>query len=326
MNSSKDLKSGQKKLSMQMLILIAVIILVAAVGLVAMKFSSGNGFSRDAKSSQLTIKLLKDLSLTQTNLYKIQSMVMSNQDKKEIEKFSDQQAFLINEDINAVKKLLESDIGSEQKKFFQGIQGNLAEYQKSAVRFMKLAPAGTGAAYLSAANEKMEAASGLLIELATLESKTGEPGSAGGLMFFTVLVALAVILVFSVFIIPVFIKSMVDSHVVAPISETAGVLRDYTAGKFNRQLEWEADDAIGELVQTVNVLRAKTSVPSAAGATTAPAVKADSPEAETAPSKTEPKAKRDDHAKTLSGMIKKTPDHEGLVLSSRKAIDRLQDI
>ena len=323
MNSSNDLKSGQKKLSMQMLILIAVIILVAAVGIVAIKFSSENGLS-GAKSGQLTIKLLKDISLIQTNLYKIQSMVVSNQDKKEIERFSDQQAALINEDITAVKKLLESDIGSEQKKFFQGIQGNLTEYQKSAVRFMKLAPAGAGAAYLSAANEKMEAASGLLMELALLESKAGDPGGSSGVMFFAVLVVLAALMVCSVFLIPVFIKSMMNHHVVEPISETAGVLRDYAAGKFSKQLDWDADDAVGELVQTVNILRTKMNSPAAASA--APTAKVEKHEQESAAARTASKSKGYENSKTLSGMVKKAPEHESLVLSSRKAIDRLQDI
>ena len=326
MNSSNDLKSGQKKLSMQMLILIAAIILVAAAGLVAMKFSSGATSGGAVKSGQLSVKLLKDVFLIQTNLYKIQSMVASNQDKKEIEKFSDQQAALINEDINQVKKVLDSDISSEQKKFFQAIMGNLTEYQKTAVRFMKLAPAGTGAAYLTVANEKVEAVSGLLMELSALESRAGEPGGgSSGFMFSSILVALAVLMLISVLIIPVFIKSMIKNHVVDPVSETAGVLRDLTTGRFSRQLTWDADDAIGELVETVNVLKAKINVPADAPTVPPHAAKTEAAEVDKT-AKEASKAKADEDSKTLSGMVKKTQDHDSLVLSSKKAIDKLQDI
>jgi len=326
MNSSNDLKSGQKKLSMQMLMVIAIIILVAAVGLVSMKFSSGGGSGSGSKSGQVSVKILKDVFFIQTNLYKIQSMVASNQDKKEIEKISDQQTALINEDINQVKKVLDSDISSEQKKFFQGIMGNLTEYQKSAVRFMKLAPAGTGTAYLSAANEKMEAVSGLLMELSALEGKPGEVVSgSSGVVFPAILVALALLMLISVFMIPVFIKNMINNHVVDPIQEAASVLRDFSAGKFSKQLSWEADDAIGELVQTVNVLRTKMNAPVVSAPTPAPAAKTQLPEAEPA-AKSAPKPRADESSKTLSGMVKKAPDHESLVLSSKKAIDKLQDI
>ncbi len=325
MNSRNDLKSGQKKLSMQLLILIAVIILVAAVGLVAVHFSSGKSADGEANTTQAAVKLLKDISLVQTNLYKIQSMVMSNIDKKEIEKFSDQQAALIQEDLETIKKLLESGISQERKKFFQAILGNLTEFQKSALRFMKLAPAGTGAAYLSAANEKMDAASGLLVDLVSLESKGGETGGSPGFMFFGVLLALAVLLVLSVFMIPGFIQSMMKDHVIAPISEVAGVLKDYVAGKPGKPLDGEGDDTMGDLVRSVNLLRAKLSstavVPPASGA-----AKAEKSDPEQPSVQATSKTKAGEDAKTLSGLVKKTPEDDGLVLSSRKAIDKLQDI
>ncbi len=321
MNSGNNLKSGQKKLSMQMLILVTVIILIAAVGLLMIKSSSGGFLGGSSTASQLSAKLLKDINLTQTNLYKIQSMVQSNQDKKEIENFSDQQQAMINQSIAEVKKALESDVTAEQKKFYQGIMSNLTEYQKAAVRFMKLAPAGTGAAYLSAANEKMESISDLLTQLSMMEGKTGEQGAGSdGFPFYAVLIALALVMIVSVFLIPAMIKSVMNHHVVEPLQETASVLRDFSGGKFNKQLVWDADDAIGELVQTVNVLRTKMNAPSAV-----PAPKPASSEPASA-AKATPAPSADENTKTLSGMIKKTQDQDNLVLSSKKAIDKLQDI
>jgi HAMP domain-containing protein len=319
MNSSNNLKAGQKKLSVQMLLLAVVIILVAVIGLWITQSSTGGGLAGGAKSSESTAKLLKDIYSTQTNLYKIQNMVETNQDKKEIEKLSDQQVAVISEDLNLVKQALESNISAEEKKYYSAIQNNLIEYQKSVLRFTKLAPARTGtAAYLTSANEKMEAIGQLLAQLVALESKAGSSGAGStGMAFYVVIIMLVALLILSIVMIPSLIKNAMNTHVVEPIEETAGVLREFANGKFNKTLAWDADDAIGELVQSVNALRIKMSTPAAA-AGASPAPKAATPEPVTPPA--------DESGKSLSGMIKKTPDQESLVMSSKKAIDKLQDI
>ncbi len=319
MNSSNNLKAGQKKLSVQMLLLAVVIILVAIVGLWINQSSTGSGLISGANSSGSTAKLLKDIYSTQTNLYKIQNMVETNQDKKEIEKLSDQQAAVINEDLDLVKKALDSDISSEEKKFYTALQNNLLEYQKSVLRFTKLAPARTGTAYLSSANEKMEAIGQLLTQLAAREGKTSDSGTgSSGTMFYVILVALLALLVLSIVLIPSFVKNAMNTNIAEPLQETASVLREFANGKFNKPLVWDADDAIGELVQSVNTLRIKMSAPAP------PAPKAAAPEPVAAP--LAPTAQTDDGKKSLSNMVKKAPDQESLVMSSKKAIDKLQDI
>ena len=200
---------------------------------------------------------------------------------------------------------------------------NLGEYQKSAVQVIRLAPMGTGAAYLSAANDKMDAVNQLLTQLLDFESNLAEKGS-GSLIFYVIVVLLIVLLVACVIIIPSSIKKMMESNVIEPLQETSGVLREFASGKYNRSLSWDADDAIGELVQSVNALRSKMSSAAPAHKTTpepAPAVKAAAPEPVAAVT--------DDKTKSLSVMIKKTPDAKDadkLVTSSKKAIDKLQDI
>jgi methyl-accepting chemotaxis protein len=316
MNSSNNLKTGQKKLSVQLLLLAVVIILVAAVGLWINQSSTGGGFS-GARANQSTAKLLKDIYATQTNLYKIQSMVATNQDKKELDKLSAQQAAIINDDINLVKKSLESDTGSEQKKIYSALQSNLLDYQKAVARYMELAPKGTGTPQMFTANEKAEVIIQLLAELAAFEANTGvKSGGSSGSMIYIVMIALIVLLVLSIIMIPSLVKNTMNNHVVLPLQETAGVLREFASGKFGKPLTWDADDAIGELVQSVNALRAKMSAPAA------PAAKAASSEPLAAP--TAPAAQPDE--RSLSGMIKKAPDQESLVMSSKKAIDKLQDI
>ncbi|MBP7340947.1 MAG: hypothetical protein PHG54_02770 [Smithellaceae bacterium] len=327
MNSSNNLKSGQKSLFLQLFILTVVIILIAFIGLLIQKSKTSTIFNTGFKNYQTSSKLLKDLTVVHANLSRIKGMVASGQDKQEIARVSDQQIALMTEDINLVKKTLDSGISSEQQEFYKGILANLSEYEKAAVQVIRLAPMNTGSAYLSSADGKMEATTQLLTQLLELDGNAAESAyGTASVVFYIVLVALVALLVLSFILIPSFIKKMLTASVIEPLQETSGILREYAGGRYNKSLTWEADDAIGEVVESVNALRSKLSAagaaPKASAPETAPAHKTAAPEP--AP------AKPEDKAKSLSDMIKKGPeqtrDADRLVVSSKKAIDKLQDI
>lgn len=321
MNSNNNLNSGQKALSKQVLILAIVIILVAFIGLFIQKSATNNSGFKDYQRSS---KLSRDINSVHSNLYRIKGMVAASQDKQEITKLSDQLVAIIAEDINLVKKALESDISAEQKKYYQAIMDNMVEYQKFSLQVIRLAPMGTGAAYLSSANERMEATNQLLTQLLDYESNAG---NSSNLTFYIVSIVLLILLILCVILVPSFIKKMMTSTVIEPLQETSGVLREFANGKYNRPLVWEADDAVGELVQSVNSLRSKMS------AAAVPVQKTPTPETTSAQKTPIPEtvpAPADEKNRSLSDMIKKAPeqtkDMDKLVISSRKAIDKLQDI
>ncbi len=325
MNSINNLKSGQKALSMQMLVLAVVIILIALIGLFIQKNSISN-INSGFKDYQRSTKLLNDINIVNANLNGIKGMVASSQDKQEIAKFSDQQTAIITEDINLVKKALEAGLSEEQKKFYQAIMDNLNEYQKNALQVIRTAPLGTGGAYVIAANEKKEAINQLLTQLIDFEKNIGDKGySSSSMAFYVFSILLLILLVLCVVLIPSFIKKMMTSSVTEPLQETSSVLKEFANGKYSRSLSWDADDAIGELVQSVNSLRTKMNA--------APAQKATTPEASPAEKTVAPEtvaAPADEKGKSLSDMMKKAPeqskDMDKLVTSSKKAIDKLQDI
>lgn len=321
MNSSNNLNAGQKALSTKLVGLAVVVVLIALIGLFIQKFTAtGGGF----KDYQRSVKLASDINAVHANLYKIRNMAATSQDKQELAKISDQQIAALDESVNLVKKTLDSGIGDDQKRYYQAIMDNLVEYQKSAAQVIRLAPMNTGTAYLSVANEKIDAINQLLNQLLDFEGNLAEKGSGSSLIFYVIVILLIVLLVVFIIIIPSSIKKMIESNVAEPLQETSGVLREFASGKYSRSLSWDADDAIGELVQAVNALRSKMSAPAPAQKATqepAPAAKAAAPEP-VAPAP-------DDKTKSLSDMIKKTPEAKGgeqLVTSSKKAIDKLQDI
>ena len=318
MSSNNNLNAGQKALSTKLTGLIAVIVLVALAGLFVQKLTSGgNAFSDYQKS----VKLFNDVNAVHANLYKMKYMVATSQSKQDITQFSTQQTSALNQYLNQARQAQDSGISREQKTYYKAIAENLAEYQKSVAQVMRLAPLGSDTAYFTIANEKIDAVNQLFNQLLEFEGKNAEKEVGTSIVSYLIAILLIAILVVYSIVIPSFIKKMMDSNVVEPLQEASGVLREYAAGKYGRQVNWDADDAIGELAQAVNGLRTKIS---STGAPKAPAAPVQAPKApEQAPHEVE------DKTKSLSDMVKKSPEGkevEHLVTSSKKAIDKLQEI
>ncbi|MFO7570774.1 MAG: hypothetical protein R6W75_13370 [Smithellaceae bacterium] len=322
MNSSHGLKSGQKALSLQIYALFIIFIVIAFLGLIIQNSSTSKLYNKGFQDYQHSTKLLKDISQIHASLYKIQSMVATGQSKQEIAKRSDETTILLEQDVALVKNIMASDLNEEQKRFYGAVMSNLTDYQQQVVRAMKLLPMGTGAAYMSAAEEKMQNITRLLSQLLDLESKNvGNIYSASSRNFYIVIFALLIVLGVGVVGSSFFIGKAF-ANAAHPIQETANILREYADGKYNRTLTWDADDEIGELAQSLNALKTKL------GTTGTPASKtAAAPAPQTPPA---PAPASSDSPKSLSGMIKKDPekakDADKLVISSKKAIDKLQDI
>jgi methyl-accepting chemotaxis protein len=318
MNSSNNINAGQKALSTKLAGLIAVIVVIALAGLFLQKLiSAGNAFD----DYQRSVKLSNDINAVHANLYKIKNMVATSQSKQEIARVSDQQTASLNKSISVVRQTLDGSIGAEQKKYYKAIADNLAEYKKSAAQVMRLAPMGSDTAYLTIASEKIDVINQLFNQLLNFEGNLASKESGPSILSYIVALLLIAMLVVSIIVVPSFIKKMMDSNVVEPLQETSGVLREYAAGKYGRSLSWDADDAIGELIHAVNALRTKIS------SAPAPRAAAEPVQSPKAPERSAPVA--DGKTKTLSDMIKKTPeskDVDQLVTSSKKAIDKLQEI
>ncbi len=322
MNPIHGLKSGQKALSVQIYALFIIVVILAVVGLVLLKSSTNEIYNRGFHDFQNSTKLIKDIYQVHSSLYRIQTMVSTGQDKQEIAKRSNESNALLQQDVALVKKILDSDISSEQKKYYEAVMSNLTDYQRQVTRVLKLLPQGTGVAYLSAAEEKMEAITRLLSQLLDMESKIGADAYSSSSRNFYIIVVLMLVLLAAGVVASSILVTRAFGALGQPISETASVLREYADGKYSRTLSWSADDEMGDLAQSVNALKTKLSTAgtAAAKAPSGPAA----PAASAAPA-----APAEEAPKSLSGLVKKGPeakDSESLVISPKKAIDKLQDI
>jgi methyl-accepting chemotaxis protein len=310
-NLLHDLKSEQKALLNQ-ITLISLALVIATIGcLWVEKFAIDSIFNKGFSGFRLSAKFSTDLSRVHANVYRIQSMTALGQDKQEIANLSAQQLDTMNDDIALVKSTLSSSLTTEEKKYYQAIMDNLVEYQKMSSRVIKLASVGTGAVYMASADEKFQALNQTLSELTKYESNAAdEEYSSFNRNYYIIVVVLLLLCAGAIFRISSLIKKYIN-NILIPVKETADILREVAEGKYPKNIEWEADDEIGELVQAVNAVRVKigtgavvdrrkTEVPSAAS------------------------------PKSLSGMVRKTSEHtkeaDQLVTSTKDAIDKLRDI
>jgi methyl-accepting chemotaxis protein len=307
-----DLKSEQKALLKQIILLSLGLILVTIGGLWIQKFATDNIFNKGFSGFQLSAKFSTDLSRVHANLYRIQGMTSLGQDKQEIANLSEQQLVIMNADIALVKNTLGSSLTTEEKKYYQEIMGNLVEYQKMSSRVIKLASVGTGSVYLASADEKFQALNQILSELTKYESNVAEKEySSFNRNYYIVVVVLLLLFAGAIFLISSMIKKYIN-NILIPIKETAGILREVAEGKYPKNIEWEADDEIGELLQAVNAVRVK--IGTGAAVSQAPEV--------AVPTEATPKS--------LSGLVRKASEHtkeaDQLVTSTKAAIDKLRDI
>jgi methyl-accepting chemotaxis protein len=313
-NLLHDLKVEKKSLLKKITLISLGLIIVTIACLWVEKFAIDNIFDKGFIGFQTSAKLSTDLSRVHANLYRIPAMTASGQDKQEIANLSEQQLATMNADIALVKKTLGSSLTTEEKKYYQGIMDNLVEYQKMSSRVIKLASVGTGTVYLASADEKFQALNQILSELTKYESSGAEKEySSFNLNYYIVVLVLLLLFAGAIFLISSLIKKYINT-VLIPVRETAGILREVAEGKYPKNIEWEADDEIGELVQAVNAVRVKVGT----GAAMSQATKVAAPAAAEA------------SPKSLSGMVRKTSEHtkeaDQLVTSTKDAIDKLRDI
>src|SRR5208337_3435290 len=83
--------------------------------------------------------------------------------------------------------------------------------------------------------------------------------------YYIVVAVLLLLYAVSLFVISSLIKKYIN-NILIPVRETASVLREVAEGKYPKNIEWDADDEIGELVQAVNAVRVKISASVAGGA------------------------------------------------------------
>ncbi len=258
----KNMALSRKMLLAPLMVLLFLVLLAIGTfnGLSTQKASIDDLYNNRFKAYQDSARMLNDISSVHSNLYKILNWVTTEYDARKRDELSRQQASKLAELVEEIKKVIGSKaIEPEERKAYQVTLDHLLEYQKPALGVIDIASADVNTAimFISTADEKYQILNKTFSELLTIEHKLGrlrydvaiQSYNFTRMIFMTVL-AIAVVLSF-------IISLSVTRMVLKPVRETIRVVRQLAEGDLTKNIDLDARDEIGELVQSVNIMREK---------------------------------------------------------------------
>ena len=245
------------------IVVLLFLILLAAgiyVSLAMQKSALNDIYNNRFKQYQNSAKILNDITGVQGNISRILNWIKVNYDANAVQKAIGEQKKLLTEDIELIKKLLNSGaLTDDEKKLFKAAQDNLGEYQKGVTGVLDTAAVDVNTAIqlMSMTDGKHEELTSFLKKLLTFEDKLSKQNydSAIASINFTITVFLIVV---ALAVVLSFVITVVITRVVTrPIHETIGVLSQLADGDLTQKINLASTDEIGELVQSVNSMRSK---------------------------------------------------------------------
>ncbi|MDD5170644.1 MAG: methyl-accepting chemotaxis protein [Syntrophales bacterium] len=261
-NFFNNLKLAKKMLLAPFVVFIFMLMIAAGTyqAISSLSGSIDDIYNNRFKGYQNSSQVLVDLSTVQSRLYKIMNWISSNYDKQRIEELVKQTDALLASDVELMKKILNSkNLTADEKKYYQVAFDNLVEFQKQAKSALDIAvqDASTAVMAFGMAEDKFEVLDKSLRELNVLEDKLSKERYSSSVK--TANTALTAFLIFMVaaIIISFLISVSITRFIVKPIRETIHVLKQLAEGDLTQHIDMDANDEIGELVKSVNIMRSK---------------------------------------------------------------------
>lgn len=261
-NFFNNLSLGKKMLLAPIVVLFFLILLGGGTfySLLKLQAITDDIFNNRFKAYQHSARLLNDLSNVQGNVARVLNWIAQSHDATLIDNLIKAQVKTMNEAVDLVKKVLATHtLSPEEKKLFEAALTNILEYQRAANKVLELAPTGAGAAYIAIADRKFDTLNKILTELLAFEDKRSSEGYANSITNFNFTVT-AFLIVFLIGVAASFIVSIYMTRLILrPIEETISVVKLLAEGDLTQNINLEANDEIGELVQSVNTMRMQMS-------------------------------------------------------------------
>ena len=224
-----NLKLANKMLIAPIVVLIFLILLAGGIyiSLSMQKSALNDIYNNRFKQYQNSAKILNDITGVQGNLSRILNWIKVNYDANAVKKAIGEQKALLAEDVDLIKKLLNSGaLTEDEKKIFKVAQDNLVEYQKGVLGVLDTAAidVNTAIQLMSMTDGKHEELTSLLKKLLTFEDQLSQKRYDDAItslnltiMIFIIVVAVAVVLSF-------LISFLITRIVLQPINKTINVL------------------------------------------------------------------------------------------------------
>jgi methyl-accepting chemotaxis protein len=258
---------SNQKLSRKMLAApLVIVIFVVILGMVAYRTLSNqrsaidNIFDERFKAYQTGATIVKDITNVHASLYKVISWADAKYEEKKIDLLGKEQVATLDRTADMIGKALQLNwLTQEEKTLYQTIMDDFTVYKKHCISAIDLASSDLNYAtmFMATADEKFQKLNGSLHNLLDLENKLSQDQhDSSGRSFSAALKLFILVLVITIGL-SVLISLLSARLVTRPVGRTMEVIQRIAEGDLSREIEHTSRDEIGQLAQSVNMMRMK---------------------------------------------------------------------
>ncbi|MCG6534298.1 MAG: methyl-accepting chemotaxis protein [Syntrophales bacterium LBB04] len=255
-------KLSRKLLAAPLVIIVFMVLLGLAAyhNLSLQRAAIDNIFDQRFKAYQTGATIVKDIANVHSNLYKIISWADAKYEEKKIDLLGKEQMATLGRAADEIGKALKWNwLTEKEKTSYQTVMDDFAGYRKSCYSAIDLATSDLNYAtmFMATADDKYQKLNGSLHELLDLENKLSQDqrddstrSSSTALKIFILVLVIATGL-------SMLISLFTASLVTRPVSKSMEVIQRIAEGDLTQEIELTSRDEIGQLVQSINLMRMK---------------------------------------------------------------------
>ena len=233
---------------------------VTYTGLSDQKSTVENIFTRRFQSYQTSATIARDITDVHASLYKLISWANAGYKKERIEALGKEQMATLEKSAEVIGKSLQrKDLIPEEKNMYQGVMLQLREYKETALSAIDLAGSDLNMAtmYMTTAEEKFQNLNKTFQGLLALENRLSKERYDHSLKNFgSVLMTFFVVLGIAAGI-SILASMLIARMITSPVHEAIRVVKKIADGDLTQEINLPSKDEIGELAQSVNIMRVK---------------------------------------------------------------------
>ncbi len=209
---------------------------------------------------QSSTDLVADVVNVQANLYKLITWANAKYDQNKIDALGKDQVAVLNKSEEAINKTLQfKGFDQEEKKVFQTVVSDFAEYKKAALQEIDLASSDLNMAtmYMQTANDKYESLHKSLDGLVGLEKKLSKNRYDDSVknFDFTIIIFISVLAVSLIF--SLLVSFAIRRAIIRPVLEAIEVTTKIAEGDLMQHVDVASHDEIGRLMEAIKNMGGK---------------------------------------------------------------------
>lgn len=252
-----------KKLLIAPLVVIAFLVIsgvVSYLSLANQKSALDEIFGTRFQIFQTSARLIKDATSVHANLYRVISWATANFDAKKIDQLGKEQVKTLEGAVATVDTVLKTPgLTQEEVNAYKTAQAALAAYKKDAIAAIDLAGTDSNMAtmFMQTAEEKFQILYKHLSDLLELETRLGQVTYDNSITRFNAALKMSVLVLVIAIGVSILLSLLIAKIITGPVRKAIEVIHKIAEGDLTQEIALTSTDEIGELAQSVDVMRRK---------------------------------------------------------------------